>query len=175
MLEEWLIDGYNLLHSLTPLSKKEKDVSREILISRLVSFASCGERKVLMVLDGQGNGQELEPYQTKNFKAIYSQTLTADSVIERVLFEKKGTAVPIWVVTKDRAVCLMARGLGARVMAPDEFIKLVGSNKRENDQILFREKIKARGFFRPFDEKLKSLSSKIDASSKNKSQNKTKK
>jgi predicted RNA-binding protein with PIN domain len=175
MLEEWLIDGYNLLHSLKPFGKKHKNISRETLISRLASFASCEERKVLMVLDGQGDDQELKPYQTKNFTVIYSQTLTADSVIERTLFERKGAAIPMRVVTKDRAVCLMARGLGARVMAPDEFMELVGEDKRGSDEILFKEKIKSRGFSRPFDEKLKSLSQKFDSPSKNKSQDQTQK
>ena len=167
MLEEWLIDGYNLLHSAVTPGNKKKDVSREALFGLLAGFASSEERKVLIVLDGQGNEQEFGAYQTKNFSVIYSQALTADSVIEKMLCEKKGTAA-FRVVTKDRAVCQMARGLGARVMAPEEFMTLLGARRKENDEILFGEKVRSHGFSRPFEEKLKNLSEKIDPQSKNK-------
>ena len=172
MLEEWLIDGYNLLHSLAPRGNKLKTVPRETLIGLLAGFASCEERQVLMVLDGQGDDQEFRPYQTKNFLVIYSQKLTADSVIEKILFEKKGTA-SIRVVTKDRALCLMARGLGAGVMAPDEFMAFLRDDKKQDDQILFKEKVRSHGFSRPFEDKLKSDSTKIDPKSKKPSKDQT--
>ena len=162
MLEEWLIDGYNLLHSTASPGSKKQGVSRERLFELLASFASSEQRKVLMVLDGQGDDQELGAYQTKNFAVIYSKASTADSVIERMLYEQKGTA-SFSVVTKDRAVCQMARGLGARVMEPDKFIELLNAGRKENDQILFGEKVKSHGFSRPFEEKLKNLSAKIDS------------
>ena len=167
MLEEWLIDGYNLLHSASSHENKKQGVFREALFELLASFASSEDRKVLMVLDGQGNDQEFGAYQTKNFAVIYSNALTADSVIERMLCGKKG-AVSFRVVTKDRAVCRMARGLGARVTEPKEFMALLNAGRKETDQILFSEKIKSHGFSRPFEEKLKNLSEKIDPQPKNK-------
>ena len=174
MLEEWLIDGYNLLHSAAPPGNKKGGVSREALFGLLAGFASAEERKVLMVLDGQGNEREFGAYQTKNFSVVYSQTLTADSVIEKMLCEKKG-AVSFRVVTKDRAVCQMARGFGARVMAPEEFMTLLGARRKENDEILFGEKVRSHGFSRPFEEKLKNLSEKIDPQPKRPSKDQTKK
>ena len=173
MLEEWLIDGYNLLHSAAPPGNKKRGVSREALFELLAGFASSDERKVLMVLDGKGNEQEFGAYQTKNFAVIYSQALTADSVIEKMLCEKKGTAA-FRVVTKDRAVCQMARGLGARVMAPEEFMTLLGARRKENDQILFGEKVKSHGFSRPFEEKLKNISGTIDPQPKKPAKDQTK-
>ena len=173
VLEEWLIDGYNLLHSASSHGDKKQGVSREALFELLASFASSEDRKVLMVLDGQGNDQELGAYQTKNFAVTHSQTLTADSVIERMLCEKKGAA-SFRVVTKDRAVCRMARGLGARVMEPEEFMALLSAGRKESGQILFSEKIRSHGFSRPFEEKLKALSQKLDPEPKKPPKNKTK-
>ena len=173
MLEEWLIDGYNLLHSTASQGNKKGGASREALFGLLAGFASSEERKVLMVLDGQGNDREFEAYQTKNFTIIYSQALTADSVIERMLCERKGAASFI-VVTQDRAVSQMARGLSARVMKPEEFMALLSAGRKENEDILFGEKVKSHGFNRPFEEKLKNLSVKIDPQPKKQSKNKAK-
>ena len=153
MVEEWLIDGYNLLHSAAASKNKRKSVSRETLFDLLAGFASGGERKVVMVLDGVGDERELDAYRTNSFEIIYSKTLTADSAIEKILCEKRGAA-PFMVVTNDRAVSQMARGFAARVMKPEEFLLLVSSGRRENDQILFKEKVKSHGFNRPFERKL---------------------
>ena len=173
MLEEWLIDGYNLLHSTTSLKNEHRSLSREALFGILADFASSEERKVLIVLDGYGNDKEFKPYQTKAFEIIYSKELTADSVIERMLCEKKGTAL-FMVVTQDRAITLMARGLGARVMKPEEFMNLINAGKKENEQILFGEKVKSHGFNRPFEEKLKNLSAQIDPQPKTSSKDQAK-
>ncbi|GEM_PF-1185093 len=174
MLEEWLIDGYNLLHSAAPQGNRKQGLSREALFEFLASFASSEQRKVLMILDGQGDDREFGAHQTKNFAIIYSQTLSADSVIERILCEKKGAAL-FMVVTKDRAVCQMARGLGARVMEPEKFMALLSAGRKENDRILFSEKVKSHGFSRPFEEKLKNLNIKIDPQPKKSPKNQTKK
>lgn len=152
MLEEWLIDGYNLLHGVRS-KKKSGTLSREILFELLAGFASQDNRKVLMILDGYGNDDELEPYRTKSFAIQYSKTMTADSVIEKMLYDKKGSGSFI-VVTKDRAVTQIARGLGSRVIEPAEFMKLMKASVQESDSILFKEKVKSHGFNRPFDKKL---------------------
>lgn len=153
MLEEWLIDGYNLLHDVSSRDNSA-EVSREMLFGLLAGFASTAERKVLMVLDGRGDECEFEAYKTKKFSILYSQAATADSVIEQTLCERKGSSL-IMVVTKDRALTQMARGLGSRVMKPAEFMDLVKASTKENNRILFDEKVRSHGFNRPFENKLK--------------------
>ena len=56
MLEEWLIDGYNLIHDTAP-KRGPAQLSREALFGLLAGFASSVERKVLMVLDGKGHAE----------------------------------------------------------------------------------------------------------------------
>ncbi len=153
MLEEWLIDGYNLLHGSASQSKPKK-LSREALFDLLAGFASSGDRKVLLILDGRGNDDEFEAYRTKFFSILYSQSVTADSVIEKILCEKKGSGL-FMVVTQDRAVSQMARGSGSRVMKPLEFMQLVKTSVKDREDILFNEKVKSHGFNRPFEKKLK--------------------
>ena len=155
MLEEWLIDGYNLLHSVSSDKSKKQGVSREALFELLASFASSEDRKVLMVLDGHGNDDEWSAYRTKVFSVQYSQSATADTVIEKILYERKESASFV-VVTQDHAVSQIARGCGARVMKPGEFMVLIQTSAKEREQILFHEKVRSHGFNRPFDKKLKS-------------------
>ncbi len=159
MLEEWLIDGYNFLHSAR-IQGKKRSFSREQCFSVLANFASADQRKVLMVLDGHGKTRELHAYCTDNFQIIYSNELTADSVIERMLCEKKHNSLFV-VITKDRAVSQMARGFGARVMEPDEFMVIVDADKKAHEDILFHEKIRSHGFNRPFEKKLKRFDTKV--------------
>ena len=76
MNEEWLIDGYNLLHDAALEVTKGKKMSRESLFGILASFAFSDQSEVLIVLDGQGNDEEFRPFETKSFRIIYSQDKT---------------------------------------------------------------------------------------------------
>ena len=151
--EEWLIDGYNLLHDLIQKNKKSK-ISRENLFGLLASFAATGNHKILMVLDGRGNDEELEAYKTKFFHAVYSQSVSADAYIERCLCEKQGQS-QLKVVTKDRALSDIARGFGAIVVEPRDFMERVYKKRQESGDALFKSKVAAHGFHRPFKDKLK--------------------
>ncbi len=152
MPEEWLIDGYNLLYDLKK-SRTSPAVSREQLFGLLASFASMGERRVLMVLDGVGNDAEFESCRTAAFQIIYSQSVSADSYIEKYLYDKKGK-VRFVVVTRDRAIANIASGTGARVMDPRVFMETMAEGQKDGADILFQHKVKAHGFNRPFDGKL---------------------
>ncbi len=156
MSEEWLIDGYNLLHDFVSHNKNKIKASRDVLFGLLANFASAGERSVMIVLDGKGRDEEFGSHNTKSFRAVYSQALSADSYIERYLYEKKAGSGMI-VVTRDRAITLMARGGGARVIGTKEFLELLGSMKKDNEDILFKHKVDGHGFNRPFEDKLRDI------------------
>ena len=155
MSEEWLIDGYNLLHDLAGRNKKNK-ILKQDLFEILANFAGQGERRLTLVLDGKGNDDEFRPYLHQTFHIVYSQSISADSYIEKTLYEKKGKA-SLMVVTKDRAITNMARGTGARVMNPEDFMDLVKSSKKESKDVLFKHQAESHGFNRPFQDKLKHL------------------
>src|SRR3989338_8943604 len=156
MSEKWLIDGYNLLHDLGGQKKNQNTVSRQNLFEMLASFSSLGDRRVTLVLDGKGNEDEFRPYLNKTFHIVYSQSVSADSYIERALYQNKGKFSFV-VVTKDRAITNMARGSGARVIGADEFMELVKNTQKESKDILFKHEADAHGFNRPFLYKLKPL------------------
>ena len=153
MPEEWLIDGYNLLHDLQ--SKKDKSVrSLRRLIELAAGFASATGYLVRMVLDGHGDNEELEACKTDHFQAHYSGSDSADTVIERYLHDHRGPERRLVVVTNDRAIAQMARGFGSRVLGTGEFWEVLEAAQREARDVLFKNKVKAHGFNRPFDGKI---------------------
>jgi predicted RNA-binding protein with PIN domain len=159
MPESWIIDGYNLLHSVSLNPNKGKPMTRERMLGMLAGFASLNAREVLVVLDGVGKDDELASYHTKNFKVQYSQSVSADTVIERILYEKKtlsgiksGVA---FVVTDDRAIVSMARGFGAIVFSTQDFSEMLKESQKDEEDTLFSRKVSSHGFHRPFHDKLK--------------------
>ena len=155
MSEQWLIDGYNLLHSLNSLGSF-KTLSREGLLSMVAGFASFQKTDVLLVLDGIGSEAELASYATAHFKAVFSQKDPADTYIERYLFEYR-TRRALVVVTDDRAIANIGRGGGARVLSTSVYAKILKDTMKENQDLLRKEEDRGHGFNRPFGDKLKDL------------------
>ena len=150
--EQWLIDGYNLLHDLSRARSKQKS-SRESLFTAVANFASVRHCRVLFVLDGKGDGKEFAAFETAHFHIVYSQSVSADAYIEKYLYEHR-TRCAIVVVTKDRAIVNAARGGGSRVLAPSEFRELLADGRKDSADALFKEKVRSHGFHRPFDGKI---------------------
>lgn len=153
MPDIWYIDGYNLLHGLNARRKNRETVTRESLFGRLADFAETEGSELVLVLDGKGPDAELAGFTTKFFHVVYSDKLSADSFIERALFERRGQR--LFVVTGDTAIRRIARGGGASVYSPDEFIEVIEDRSKKNSEKLSKENIRGLGFNRPFDGKLK--------------------
>lgn len=153
MPEEWLIDGYNLLYGLKNRKNKKSTVTRESLLHALANFASASGRRVRMVLDGQGEDAEWQPFQTPELQILYSQAVSADSYIEKYLCENKGICRLV-VVTRDQAITRVARGFGASVLDTEKFTGMLSEFEKESGDALFKHQVKAHGFHRPFEGKL---------------------
>ncbi len=153
MNEEWLIDGWNLLHACRPSGRQAKIQSKETLCGKLAEFASAKGCRVTVFFDGVGNDEEFGSYRTDRFEAFYSQRVSADAKIERRLFEGRGKASFV-VVTNDRAVGDIAAGNGARVLGASRFLEEWGDCRKEGDEDRFRRDTRSHGFNRPFEDKL---------------------
>ena len=156
MAEQWLIDGYNLLHALKSFASPKIPLSREQLFGLLVEFASFKKIQTLLVLDGAGDEGELRAYRTDFFEAVYSHAVSADACIEKYLFQHRQTKSLV-VVTDDRAVSNMGRGGGARVLSTSTFAEMLKECKKEEADVLNKKKAREHGFHRPFEDKLKDL------------------
>ena len=156
MNEEWLIDGYNLLHFISAEKNPAHRFpsTKTTLCAALAGFASARKQKVWMVLDGVGNPEELKVYQTACFEAVYSQNVSADNHIEKYIYQNKASMAFV-VVTDDRAISGIARGGGARVLKNSQFLEMLKEAGKEDEAAMFKEKTRSHGFNRPFDDQLK--------------------
>lgn len=152
MTEEWLIDGYNVLHDFA--SRKGSGLPRErgALLLALASLAGPS-RRILVVFDGVGNDDEFAAFRTASFEVLHSQKVPADAYIERRFTQKTDRRSTV-VVTRDRAIVTLARGAGARVSSPDDLAALLRDAARSREEDLFRHRVRGRGFHRPFEDKL---------------------
>lgn len=156
MVEEWLVDGCNLLHAY-PSGRSSKDKnSRAVLLSALAGFSASQEKHMLVVLDGKGEPAELDIHHTSLFRVVYSQKVSADACIERILFERRSQA-RFTVVTDDRAISNIARGSGAMVVGTAPFLEMLKESRKESTEALDKGKLRSHGFNRPFEDKLKDI------------------
>ncbi len=154
MAEEWLVDGYNLLHARPSEKAAKSKKGREELLAELADFTAVQGRPMRVVLDGKGDPAELDIHRTTLLHVVYSQTVSADACIERLLYELKAQ-IHFTVVTNDRAIAQLARGSGAAVMGCGDFLDRLKESKKDRSDTLHRDKLRSHGFNRPFEDKLK--------------------
>jgi len=156
MVEEWLVDGCNLLHAY-PSGRSPKDRNgRAEMLSALAGFAALKGKPMLVVLDGKGESAELDIHHTGLFRVVYSQKVSADACIERLLFERRSEA-RFTVITDDRAISNIARGSGAMVVGTASFLEMLKESRKESGETLDKDKLRSHGFNRPFEDKLKDI------------------
>src|SRR5262245_52479517 len=137
MAEQWLIDGYNVFHSLRSNSSRKPPLQREQFFALLAEFASLKKIHTLLVLDGVGAQSEMDGYRTDHFEIVFSQKTSADACIEKYLFQHRQTQ-DLVVVTDDRAVANIGRGGGARVISTSLFADMLKDCKKEASEDLDR-------------------------------------
>lgn len=153
MAEEWLVDGYNLLHAHPSAKSSKNKKDRGELLAELAGFCALQARPMTVVLDGKGETAELDIHRTALFAVVYSQNVSADACIERLLYEKRGQ-VRFTVVTNDRAITNIARGCGASVLNSEGFLEMMKDSQKESSEDLDKRRLRQHGFNRPFEDKL---------------------
>ena len=156
IVDEWLVDGFNLLHAYPCTKPSNTKISRVDLLSVLAGFASLKAKRMLVVLDGVGDAAELDIHHSPLFRVVYSQKVSADACIERLLFERR-SEVRFTVVTDDRAISNIARGSGALVVGTAQFLEMLKETRKESTESLDKNKLRSHGFNRPFEDKLKDI------------------
>jgi len=130
---KWLIiDGYNLLHQIPELARllaTDKEGARHRLIRRVEAATHRLAGKTTIVFDGREAGRDAA-LTSKYMKVVYSPgNLTADTVIERMVFEARHP-VDIMVVTSDVAERTTVSSAGALTMSCREFLDRCDSSRK---------------------------------------------
>lgn len=140
MSETLLVDGYNVLHhsgKLQRLLRQDMETAREALIDKVAHFCIQTGKKVVLVFDGRGLqvAQKVEHYRAvPALEVIYSPGhLTADAVIERMVYQMP-RKMEVVVVTSDRGVRDLCRGMGALVMDAKNFLQSVQESRADTGE-----------------------------------------
>lgn len=144
MAELHLVDGYNVLHKcrrLIGLSRQDLETAREALIDRLAHYCSQTGTRITIVFDGRGPQVTQTVAHNRgvaSLNVLYSPAqLTADAVIERMVYEAP-RKMDVVVVTNDRGVRDLCRGMGSLVMDPQHFLNSIEESRRETSETLTR-------------------------------------
>jgi predicted RNA-binding protein with PIN domain len=120
-VDRLIVDGYNIIYAWPELSSI-KDVSledaREALIGVLADYAALGRLQVTVVFDSHRRPDAPGSAETiAGVRVIYSGRKTsADSVIERLIFEAKN-ADEVTLATSDGVQRDLALGKGIKTMS----------------------------------------------------------
>lgn len=136
MSEHHIVDGYNVVHKsslLRPLALQDFEAAREAFIEKLVNYCLATGHRVTVVFDGRDAYARIHEGQSirgvPGLSAVYSpEHLSADAVIERMVYSARNRLECV-VVSNDRGLRDLCRGLGALTMEPDHFIRTIRAHQ----------------------------------------------
>lgn len=140
----YYIDGYNVLYkssTLRPLAEEDIESARESLIDKVVLFCRAVDATATIVFDGRGTRYTETADHGRNLpglQVLYTHgSLSADAVIERMVYQAKDRR-EIAVVSNDRGIRMLCRGMGALVMEADNFLQEVRGIREDIDRSMDR-------------------------------------
>lgn len=140
----YYIDGYNVLYKssmLRPLAENDIESAREALIDKVVLFCRAVDATATIVFDGRGKRYAETVDHGRNLaglEVMYTHgNLSADAIIERMVYQAKDRR-EIVVVSNDRGIRMLCRGMGALVMEADSFLQEVRGIREDIDRSMER-------------------------------------
>ncbi|HNR34444.1 MAG TPA: NYN domain-containing protein [Candidatus Hydrogenedentes bacterium] len=136
MAPVYFVDGYNVIHHSTrlrPLAIESFEQARDALIEHVGRFCVATGQTVKIIFDGRGRRAEpASPLKgIKGLEVLYSPGhQSADALIERTVYQTPNRRNVI-VVSSDRGIRDLCRGLGAMVMDADIFLDTIGESESE--------------------------------------------
>lgn len=131
----FIIDGYNFIHNVAPLSKhlnNNLEEARFNLELTIRNYLSLKKVKVYLVYDGAKVGYT-EPDSSMNFKIIFSKPPQKADPIIKSLIKQFSNNNNLFVVTKDRDILKFAQQEGALSLTPEQFYRRMLKRKEPVD------------------------------------------
>jgi predicted RNA-binding protein with PIN domain len=126
MVKEFIVvDGYNVINSWDEFSKlKNEDLSfaRDLLLHKVSEYAAVNDYKGVLVFDAMDRKGPADIEEHAGVTVVYTaENETADSWIERYVYQIAKGEAKVYVVTSDYAVQNMILGSGAYRISSREF------------------------------------------------------
>jgi predicted RNA-binding protein with PIN domain len=124
----YIIDGYNMLHTvpeLRSLLDQNLESARNRLETWLQGYLGAKQVKIILVYDGQWQSVQFVSPVRGNFQILFSKSpQTADDLIKQ-LIGKPDKSRKLTVVTRDAEIVRFAKAHHAQVLEPLSFFSLV--------------------------------------------------
>ncbi len=122
----FIVDGYNVLHAGSPyreLMRSDIDTARARLVGDVAAFVG-GEDRAIVVFDGATNpSSDGSPHELGELTVVFSPFgRDADSVIESIVNDRRGTGVQMVVVTSDQVTQWVTVGVDVTRRSSAEFL-----------------------------------------------------
>ena len=144
MASAYFIDAYNVAHHskrLRPVLSRDLERAREMLIDKVAQFCITTAHEAYLVFDGRGRARaDKVPHHrhVDHLHVVYTPLeLTADAWIERRIYEHHDR-MQTCVVTNDRGIRDLCRGMGAMTMDSENFLRTVAESHRDVDEVVSR-------------------------------------
>ena len=137
-MNHYIIDGNNLIgkiKSLQQMQKKDRQSSREGLVSFLNSALAGKKIKLTLHLDGFSSA----PLNLSKGKIIYSQNKTSDYYIRKEIDESKNPKL-ITLITSDHSLMNYGKVNSCTVIRSEEFYREIEKSGEKNIE---QEKVKS--------------------------------
>ena len=138
MSNTYFIDGYNVMYQcneLRPIALRDLEEARETLIEKVAVFCVTTASRVSLVFDGRAKHlPEVAPnvHNAAGMEILYSPAnVSADAVIERLIYRAPNRLETV-VVSNDRGLRDLCRGMGALTMDANHFLRSINEVRREN-------------------------------------------
>ena len=128
--ETYYIDGYNLLHYVprwTELAGHDLEEARRALVIEVSKWCAATDHIAKIIFDGTGARTEVSEQagQAWGVEVLYtSRHTSADAIIERGVYDAPERE-SIVVVSGDRGILDLCRGMGAMSMRPEYFLRTI--------------------------------------------------
>ena len=136
MRDIMIVDGYNVIFAwpeLNQLSKQSLEHARLQLRDYLMNYAAMKDYEIILVFDGKTtHTRPSEVNISKRFMEVYTEdNVTADSYIEKAVFERKGKFVNVYVATSDMEEQHQIYGFGGLRIPAKELRRDILQTKKE--------------------------------------------
>lgn len=134
------IDAYNVICAWPRLRKHrdrgDLETARRLLLHNVAEFAHVRGWQCVVVFDAHGNDNPGRSDVTpQSVEVVFTGTETADSYIERAVFEScEAGERQVWAATSDVAQLSFSRAKGAHIMSSNLFIQELKRAKRETKE-----------------------------------------
>lgn len=134
-MELLIVDGYNVINAWAELSalKDNLEYARDKLVDILSDYGAYKRFRTIIVFDAHMTASKSSSRNQNNtLEVVYTkEDETADSYIEKLVYELGRQDKRIYVVTSDWAEQMFVLGAGAYRISARELIKDVAAVKRE--------------------------------------------